>query len=249
MKLFKSRIPEQATRLLILLVLVITLIITVRSRLVPEDFGEYGHYRASAVEQALAHEIKFAGQIACADCHDDLTETKAEGFHRNVACEVCHGPAAAHVEDDESVELRVPRGRGYCPLCHEYLPSRPTGFPQIVANSHNPLTPCIECHNPHDPEPPRTPAECAACHATIARTKLVSHHAYVECVQCHETPDEHKVDPREFIPHKPNSRQVCGRCHGEDADSPSGIPRVDMITHGEAYVCWQCHYPHLPETN
>ena len=29
--------------------------------------------------------------------------------------------------------------------------------------------------------------------------------------------------------------------------SDKEIPRVDMATHGERYVCWQCHYPHSPE--
>jgi len=23
------------------------------------------------------------------------------------------------------------------------------------------------------------------------------------------------------------------------------VPTVDMATHGEKYVCWQCHYPHM----
>jgi hypothetical protein len=151
------------------------------------------------------------------------------------------------VEDDEAVELLLPRERGYCPLCHEYLPSRPTGFPQVVAASHNPIRPCIQCHDPHDPKPPETPRECAACHATIARTKSVSHHAYVDCTTCHETAEEHKVSPRAFIPTKPSGRDFCGGCHGRRADSEPGIPRVDLLEHGANYECWQCHYPHLPE--
>jgi hypothetical protein len=24
-----------------------------------------------------------------------------------------------------------------------------------------------------------------------------------------------------------------------------GVPTIDMDTHGEKYVCWQCHYPHM----
>ena len=248
MNRYKPRIPEQATRLFFFLVVVIALLVSARSFLIPDDFGEFGHYRASAVEQEIANEIRFAGSAVCADCHDDFVEIKAGGFHRNVSCETCHGPAAAHVEDDEAIDLRLPRGRTYCPVCHEYLPSRPTGFPQIVSDSHNPLKPCIQCHQPHDPKPPETPKECSACHATISRTKMVSHHAYVECVQCHATPEEHKTDPREFLPRKPNSRSFCGSCHSDDSDGPLGVPTVDMISHGNGYVCWQCHYPHLPET-
>ena len=244
----QHRIPEQVTRILPLLVLIIALIVAARSFLIPADFGDYGHFRAAAIEEAVAIELVYAGRAVCNDCHDDLVDIKAGGFHRNVACEVCHGPAAAHVEDDEAVELRLPRGRGYCPLCHEYLPSRPTGFPQIVADTHNPRVPCIECHEPHDPVPPETPRECSACHATISRTKLVSHHANVACIQCHETPEEHKTDPRDFLPHKPTNSSFCGSCHAEDADSSPRIPRIDVVEHSNGYVCWQCHYPHLPET-
>lgn len=242
-----SRIPEQATRLIILLVVAVTALVTARAILIPEDFGEYGHFRSSAIDENISVPIKYAGQAICADCHDDVVEVKEVGYHRGVACEVCHGPAAAHVEDEESVELRVPRGRGYCPLCHEYLPSRPTGFPQVVSASHNPIQPCVRCHEPHDPTPPETPQECSACHATIARTKSVSHHAYVECTQCHETPVEHKISPRVSIPTKPNDRAFCGGCHSRGVDAPPGTPTVNMVDHGENYVCWQCHYPHLPQ--
>ncbi len=247
MKLLPSRIPEQATRLIILLMVSVAALITSRALLIPDDFGEYGHFRSSAIDENVSVPINYAGQAVCADCHDDVVAVKQQGYHRGVACEACHGPAAAHVEDDEAVELRVPRGRGYCPLCHEYLPSRPTGFPQVVSASHNPIHPCIKCHAPHDPTPPETPQECAACHATIARTKSVSHHAYVDCVQCHETADEHKISPRMSIPTKPASRDFCGSCHGRGVDTPPGIPTVNMVDHGGSYVCWQCHYPHLPQ--
>ncbi len=145
-----------------------------------------------------------------------------------------------------ATSIELPVGILYSLL--QYLPSRPTGFPQIVADTHNPRTPCFECHEPHDPKPPETPQNCSACHATIARTKLVSHHANVDCIVCHETSEGHKIDPRDFIPPKPTTRAFCGSCHGEDADSSPRIPRVDMDSHGTGYVCWQCHYPHLPET-
>jgi len=242
-----KQFPEQVKRLTVLVVFLIALLFVARSILIPPDFGKYGHYRPSAVEQIISQEAKYAGHEICNDCHDDVVEMKNHSYHKNVACEVCHGPAAAHAEDPGEVEIRVPRGRGYCPLCHEYLPSRPTGFPQIVAASHNPLKPCINCHDPHDPKPPETPKECEACHASIARTKSLSHHLDVPCTRCHETPEIHKISPRENRPSKPSSREFCGGCHAMNAPSPKGIPRIDINTHGERYVCWQCHYPHLPE--
>ena len=90
--------------------------------------------------------LKYAGQ-ECAACHDDIAKLH-DAKHPRVACEVCHGPAAAHVQAPMEVKLPAPRQRAGCPLCHGYDPSRPTGFPQIDPVTHNPLKPCISCHNP-----------------------------------------------------------------------------------------------------
>jgi hypothetical protein len=242
------RFPEQVKRLSIVFVVVVTLFLLVRPLFIPSDFGKYGHYRASAVDLAASLDVHYAGHVTCLDCHEDIVEVKQTGFHKDVSCEVCHGPAFAHTEGDD-FDLPAPRDRGYCPLCHEYLPSRPTGFPQIISASHNPMEACISCHEPHDPKPSVTPKECDACHGEIANTKALSKHIYIPCIRCHETPEEHKLRPREIIPGKPMGREFCGECHAEDAPGEKGIPRIDMVTHEERYVCWQCHYPHLPEVN
>jgi hypothetical protein len=240
-------LPEQIRRLPVLLVILVAGLLVARSYLVPKDFGKYGHYRATALVQAANLDIHYAGHQVCEDCHDEEVALKAQGYHKGLACEICHGPAFAHTEDPDVGQLRAPRERGYCPLCHEYLPSRPTGFPQIVTASHNPRKPCITCHNPHDPKPLHTPEECEACHATIARTKALSDHVYVACTVCHNAPEEHKINPRRFVPSRPDTREFCGTCHARGADTPVEAKTVDMSTHGGRYVCWQCHYPHLPE--
>ena len=41
-------IPEQATRLIVVLIIVIAALITARKTLIPDDFGEQGHFRTSA---------------------------------------------------------------------------------------------------------------------------------------------------------------------------------------------------------
>ena len=243
---FRNKIPEQVTRLLVVFVFFLAVLFAARHYLIPADFGKYGHFRASALDTIVKTPLQYASQAACAECHDDVVATKTAGFHKNVACEVCHGPAKAHTEDP-AVELPAPRERGYCPLCHEFLPSRPTGYPQIISASHNPFKPCITCHSPHDPKPPQTPKECEACHADIWRTKSLSHHVDVPCTRCHETPEKHKLSPREFLPSKPQTREFCGACHAKNSDAPKEVPRIDLSTHNERYVCWQCHYPHLPE--
>ena len=245
-KHFWKKIPEQIKRLVIITVILLFILVVVRSVLIPSDFGIYGHYRALAVDEIVTQKIHYAGQKACLECHDDIGEIKTAGYHKNLSCEVCHGAAVMHTEDPEIIP-QAPRGRGYCPICHEYLPSRPTGFPQIVSASHNPMRACITCHNPHDPKPPEPPKECEACHAEIAATKSLSHHVYIPCVRCHEASEEHKIRPREFPAVKPLSREFCGQCHAADTAAEKGIPKIDLATHEPRYVCWQCHYPHLPE--
>ncbi|MBU1100885.1 MAG: hypothetical protein KKA84_10835 [Bacteroidetes bacterium] len=246
LKKLKS-IPEQVIRLAVILVIIVVVFVIVRAELVPDDFGELGHYRKGAVDEIASLELKYAGQETCEMCHDDILETKSNGYHRSVNCEVCHGPSAKHSEAPDEFLPSAPRKRDFCPVCHEYLPSRPTGFPQIVSASHNPVKPCITCHEPHNPVPPETPHECSACHAEISRVKSISHHAYLECKTCHEVPEQHKLDPRGNAASKPATREFCGKCHAEENEDYPGVPQIDLAEHEPRYVCWQCHYPHMPE--
>ena len=241
--------PQQIRRLAVIFALLISGLLVARHYLVPKTFGELGHYRTAAVDSLAALPIRYGGQEICAECPEEIVDKKMESRHRTVSCEVCHGPAGAHVEDPQEVHLPAPRKRGYCPLCHGYNASRPTGFPQIDPTTHNPVKPCISCHDPHQPVTPHTPEECSACHGEIARTKAVSHHAQLPCTQCHETDEAHKDNPRMVRPGKPRTRAVCGQCHAKDSEAPKSIPRIDVESHGERYVCWQCHYPHYPEVD
>jgi hypothetical protein len=120
------------------------------------------------------------------------------------------------------------------------------GFPQINPITHNPVQPCIACHNPHDPKPKRVPGACSACHAEIENMKAISPHALLECITCHVTPDEHKVAPRAVKASKPTDREFCGKCHS-NACKVEGPPKIDLDSHEPKYICWQCHYPHMPE--
>jgi hypothetical protein len=241
--------PQQVPRLAAVFALAIAGLVGARYLLVPETFGDIGHYRAAAVDSIKAHPKKYAGHEQCRMCHRSIAERRLASNHRGVACEVCHGPAAEHASGPMTVKPPAPRERGFCPLCHSYNPSRPTGFPQIDRVAHNPGKPCISCHDPHAPEPPVVPEECSACHGQIARQKTVSHHAVLLCTTCHTAPEEHKTAPRAARPTKPADRSFCGTCHAQAALDRQGIPQIDLRTHGGEYFCWQCHYPHNPETH
>lgn len=242
-----SKIPKQLIPLIILVIVILAVFFTARVMFVPKSFGDYGHYRADATEDVAALEIAYAGYMVCYDCHDEIFETKQESHHRNVSCEVCHGPAANHTEAPDEFTPEAPRERGFCPLCHGFNPARPSGFPQIIPNQHNPGKPCMTCHNPHNPLLPHSPTECSACHREIASKKMVSPHVSLTCKRCHDVPKGHLDTPRYVKANKPVSRELCGSCHDKNSGSDITIAKIDIETHNERYNCWDCHYPHFPE--
>jgi len=254
-----GKLPSQVLQLGTVIVIAGVGLFTARQHFVPKSFGELGHYRADAVELIASLPAKYSGWQRCNECHDDVVATKNASFHRGLSCETCHGPALAHALEETDETPPLPTRRNLCLSCHRYLPSRPTGFPQIVEQRHEPAKLCHTCHDPHDPTPPERPGACSACHATIARVKAVSHHEPLDCQICHETPPEHMVLPRSNLPRKPFEREFCGTCHAEGATPPKKIrgipidlsqheiPRIDLETHGGTLLCWQCHYQHSPE--
>ncbi len=244
------KVPEQVKRLALVILVIVGGALTMRFVVIPRSLVAKELHRAATVDREFARPVKFAGTTACGDCHDDILQKKSKSYHKNLACEGCHGPAAKHAEDPSSGKPPAPRDRKFCPVCHSYDAARPTGFPQINPTTHNPLKPCIACHNPHDPVPPRTPQACSACHAQIERTKSLSSHALLSCTTCHTVPERHKIAPRTALPSKPETREFCGKCHGKDVaekTAPAEAPKVDLGSHGGRFQCWQCHYPHLPE--
>ncbi len=240
-----KRLPEQAARIITLFVVLAVVILIIRQFILPPSLKNPDLQKAMATERIAAKPIKYAGAEICAGCHQAEHDRKTGGYHRDLSCESCHGAAQMHVDNPAEVKPTSPRKRDYCEYCHTYNPSRPTGFPQINPDTHNPRKPCITCHNPHNPAPSKAPGSCAACHAQIERTKLESYHALVACTVCHTTPEKHKTSPRTVLPTKPSTREFCGKCHDKNSRGSKGLPTVDMDTHGEKYVCWQCHYPHM----
>lgn len=244
----KIPMPDQVKRLILIAAVIITGYFIIRQNLIPDTYNGREGYQAAVAESAASLPISYIGENVCRDCHYEIGQMKSGSYHKGVTCEVCHGPGAEHVEiDPETVKLSRPTDRGFCALCHGYNATKPTGFPQIDLALHNPVEPCMACHDPHDPTPPHVPQECRACHGEIARTKAISPHTSIDCTRCHETPEEHKINPRSATPNKPQTRDFCGSCHSYGADSPAGIPRIDLESHETGYLCWQCHYPHHPE--
>jgi hypothetical protein len=123
-----------------------------RAAVVPESFGELGHYRADALEENRMRPIRFSGQQACADCHPDVVEQRSKGRHSIVSCETCHGPLAAHAQDPAAVRPAALPAR-LCAGCHETDSAKPPKFPQVAAVEHAAGAECGSCHPPHQPKP------------------------------------------------------------------------------------------------
>ena len=123
----------------------------IRGYVVPQSFGEYGHYRGAALGDIAAHPVKFAGHETCEMCHSDIAATKTKGAHAHVNCEACHGALAAHASDPASVTPVLPDTTVLCARCHTASAAKPRNFPQVDPEDHSGGVACKTCHNPHSP--------------------------------------------------------------------------------------------------
>jgi hypothetical protein len=150
-------------RALSFLLLALVVFVLGRTALVPKSYGLYGPYRHDNVaEQANVRPPQHRGAAACAECHEDRTQALAAGVHATVSCEVCHAPAARHVNDGDVIAaMNVDRSFTLCSRCHRRIAGRPETFPQVVleqhlhdqgASSRLEGKVCLECHDPHSPK-------------------------------------------------------------------------------------------------
>ena len=133
-----------------------------RSILVPDGFGELGHFRTGALADNQARKPVFAGRAACADCHSDEPDRLKAGPHKGVGCEACHGALGAHASGESDVKPVRPDAAKLCLVCHVQSVSKPAGFKQIDPKEHGDGSgTCGGCHDPHSPdkEPKAPPAE------------------------------------------------------------------------------------------
>ena len=137
-------------RLLLVVLVAMAAFAGLRSLLVPETFGEYGHFRGAVLEEIRERPIHFAGRETCASCHEEVVSTKAAGKHAVVGCEACHGALAKHAEDP-SIKPEKPNTVTLCARCHERNSAKPARFPQVVTKEHNTGIACGDCHQPHKP--------------------------------------------------------------------------------------------------
>lgn len=148
--LFKDK--EHLVRMAGIFAAGIVLFLLLQFLLVPKTFGRYGHYRASAIGDAAAHPLKYAGRAACSSCHAPVLEVHQGGKHARVGCEACHGALVEHARKPASVKPPALDSKKLCPACHAVSISRPAWFKQVNVQEHSSGEACDTCHQPHAPQ-------------------------------------------------------------------------------------------------
>lgn len=143
--------PAQINRILLLFIAFIGVFLLVRHFLIPETFGQYGHYRGKSLEENASRPLVFGDAEDCKACHDDILEKLENEMHAGLSCLICHGPGRAHVEDPQTGNIPKESGREFCGRCHDIHPARSAEliFQIDILTHHTELSDCIECHNPH----------------------------------------------------------------------------------------------------
>ncbi len=239
---------------------VIAIAATARWLAYPKTYGEFGHFRGAAIEQAMniSAPLHTDGQL-CYDCHKQVTSNAWKDVHEHVQCDTCHGPGGKHIDEEKKVavarpdapKLKMVKTEEQCLTCHRRLEARPASFPQIDKAEHFKMlhlvkadTPCLACHDPHQPlfldkniqDARMHPLvnKCIDCHKhnqDLKAEKPKDHPVLFECAYCH------KAIAKDYSTrtHKDLS---CSTCHQV---YPVSERAVQVISHRDPKFCLLCH--------
>ena len=221
----------------------------------------------------------YVGQQTCIECHEESYRTYQKNYHSTTGdlrtpaakqgCESCHGPGAAHSEeqDPEKILALGPKStlspdkkNAACLACH-------TKGKVALWNgsSHDGRGgACSDCHSIHQGLPkPRSASDqiatCARCHLNIrADLTRQSHHPIregkIKCSDCHNphgTVADRLVEAQDV-------NQKCFKCHADlrgpflwdhppviedclSCHTPHGSPRSPLLKAKMPYLCQRCH--------
>lgn len=229
-------------RFVLALVLAALAGITIRTLLVPKNFGLTGHYRADSPAEVADREPVHQGKEVCAECHSSIVETHDRDMHFTVQCENCHGAGQKHVtyhhtagsgQGTKAVQItaaeaqmqKFKKGQVSCLICHRKIKAVRRDYPQIdIAEHYGNLhvkskeTDCFPCHSPHEP-----------FHYRTKKRALKEHPAIQECWVCHFDKPLSDVKP---VGHPITFE--CAFCHKEKA--------ADHKTRKHSFLrCTSCH--------
>ncbi len=144
--------PIQLKRLIPLFIVFIGIFLILRHLLIPDTFGQYGHYRGDALIDNASRNSVHASKEDCFLCHDDIQAIVENDSHAGLSCLICHGPGLEHVDNPEADNILKNSGREFCGKCHHLHAARSADvIIQVdIHTHHTEKDNCIECHNPHE---------------------------------------------------------------------------------------------------
>ncbi|MDP3313751.1 hypothetical protein [Lutibacter sp.] len=144
--------PKIIFRLFLSFVVFVSIFILIQRYLTPNSFGEYGHYRASAIDDNMLSVPFYKGEEECASCHQEVYDLKSADIHSGIRCESCHMPKIAASKDCKINPPKVEGSLNFCGQCHAINAGRlKKGVPTLNFKDHKGDQNCIECHNAHAP--------------------------------------------------------------------------------------------------
>ena len=87
---------------------------------------------------------------------------------------------------------------------------------------------------------------CVECHSDVWEVLQRGKHGHVRCEACHGPLGKHAEDPSAGKAVKPDSKQLCARCHAESVARPEKFPQIDVAGHAGGESCTTCHKAHDP---
>jgi hypothetical protein len=132
----------------VLIAAVMVAFLVVRALIVPQSFGQYGHYRGESIQERQNLPVILEYPETCRECHEEELkrdpkepavwpglDTWQTGKHGSLTCANCHGNLKEHVErqrmDPAPTEFVVTKDirPQLCLLCHHAMVARPAVLP------------------------------------------------------------------------------------------------------------------------
>ncbi len=246
-------------RLVLVLLLVLVGFLGVKRLATPQGWDYEAWFRRDALPQLQQQPALFGGNASCVDssCHEPSPSHEAkrsmlrQAVHDGLACEGCHGPVGAHVQDGRKLaEARVDRDNDLCLRCHRAMLGRAQKVAQFDRSNNkmhemmaqDQTTRCGNCHDPHAPAPkkvaaqPTPQAEQAGAGSTAPQGELTC-----EGGGCHEPVDSHHARTEQLhgAVHKVLG---CETCHGSMAShAAQGRKQADAQVRRDSGLCLMCH--------